>query len=473
MIVARARDFPSWRDEARRLLAASVRPEDVHWDDGIQASLFGSATNTSEATSREWRSTSSAAKTPAAPAPKVPAAFVEKAEIAAFHADSQKFAVLYRLLWKLTHVDRNVLGDPIDPDTQRLEKMLREIREDEHAMHAFVRFRQSGDHWIAWYRPKHPVLALVAPFFARRYPNMTWSIVTPDASAHWDCEAIHFGPGSGTDVAPPPDALDELFVTYYASIFNPARTNLPLLRQHIPSRVQALLPEGKVMDRLARESVTRVARLTTKAASASEALLPVARDLESLRAAAHTCRACPIGERATQTVFGEGPRDAALVIVGEQPGDDEDLAGRPFVGPAGRLLDTWMNRAGLPRERIYVTNAVKHFKWEPRGKRRLHSRPSTSEIHACSGWLHAEIDAIKPRMILCLGATAAQSFAGAGFRIARDRGQPTKTPWAEWWMASYHPSALLRAEGDAERTKLEQLLLADLIVAREALASLT
>ena len=163
-----------------------------------------------------------------------------------------------------------------------------------------------------------------------------------------------------------------------------------------------------------------------------------------------------------------GP-DAELMIVGEQPGDEEDRAGHPFVGPAGRILDELMEAAKLPRDQIYVTNAVKHFKWEPRGKRRLHSRPSRSEIDACNGWLLAEIEAVKPRMILCLGATAAQSFAGPGFRVQRDRGRPQKTPWAEWWMASYHPSALLRAADDQERRLLEKTLFDDLVTARDEL----
>ena len=455
MIAARANGFASWREEARRLLAADVRPEDIQWDDGVQASLFGGA---------------APAVASRAKARRVPAAFLEKAEIASFHGDPQRFAVLYRLLWKLTHGDHAALEDPLDPDTARLRELVRDVREEEHDMHAFVRFRPVGENrWIAWYRPKHPVLERVAPFFARRYPSMEWALFTPEKSAHWDGHEVRFGPGSGTDNAPPPDALDALFITYYSHIFNPARTNLELLQKHIPSRIQAQLPEGVVMDRLARESVTRVAKMRTKKESASLSLVPDHPTLDRLRAAASDCRACPIGEHATQTVFGEGPRDAALVIVGEQPGDEEDRVGRPFVGPAGRLLDELMESAKLPRDRIYVTNAVKHFKFEMRGKRRIHSRPQRSEIDACNGWLLAEIDVVKPRMILCLGATAAQSFAGPGFRVQRDRGRPTKTPWADWWMASYHPSALLRAANDEERKLLERTLHDDLVVARDEL----
>ena len=438
-MTARASDFASWRAQARRLVEAAVRPEDVQWDDGVQASLFGMGHVV--VPEKPTPATSSQVA-------KVPAAFLEKAAVASFHGDPQKYAVLYRPLWKLTRVDGKVLEDPLDPDTERLRRMLRDVAEEEHDMHAFVRFRQRGDRWVAWYRPRHPVLPRVAPFFARRYPSMPWTLFTPEASAHWDGVEIHYGPGAGTDVAPPPDALDDLFVT---------------------SRIRAQLPEGAVMSRLARESVTRVSKLSRRHVSASPALLPERRDLDSLRTAACDCRACPIGERATQMVFGEGPPNAQLVIVGEQPGDEEDRAGRPFVGPAGRLLDELLASANLPRDQIYVTNAVKHFKWEPRGKRRLHSRPIASEMDACKGWLLAEIEAIQPRMILCLGATAAQSFAGSGFRVSRDRGKPTGTPWSEWWMASYHPSAMLRAANDAERRALESTLREDLVLTRQAL----
>ena len=343
-------------------------------------------------------------------------------------------------------------------------------------MHAFVRFRPVSlaaggpEHWIAWYRPDHHVLERVAPFFARRYPSMHWSLYTPERSAHWDCEEIVFGPGAPGNDAPPPDALDSLFLTYYATVWNPARTNVALLERHVPRRVRAQLPEASAMRALPRTTTARLEAMTQPRISATEALLPEARDLSSLADAARACRACPIGGLAAQTVFGEGPRDARLVIVGEQPGDQEDLAGRPFVGPAGRMLAELMERAGLDRSQIYMTNAVKHFKWEPRGKRRLHSRPNTTEIEACRGWLLAEVEAIRPEMILCLGSTAGQSFSGRGFRVQRDRGQPTSTPWAPWWMATYHPSALFRARSPEERSALESTLLADLVTTRERLA---
>ena len=172
--------------------------------------------------------------------------------------------------------------------------------------------------------------------------------------------------------------------------------------------------------------------------------VPDTHDLKALSAAATSCRGCELYQHATQVVFGEGPRDSKVVMVGEQPGDEEDRKGHPFVGPAGRLLSKAMHEAGLDREKIYVTNAVKHFKFVERGKRRIHSKPSGIEIAACRPWLEAELDSIKPELVVCLGATAAQSLMGRAFRITADRGKFFPHRWAKELVATVHPSAILR-----------------------------
>jgi uracil-DNA glycosylase family protein len=202
------------------------------------------------------------------------------------------------------------------------------------------------------------------------------------------------------------------------------------------------------------------------------AFLPERHDLTSLREAARHCEGCPLYAKATQTVFGSGPARAEVVMVGEQPGDVEDRQGKPFVGPAGRLLDRLMEEAGIDRQRVYVTNAVKHFKWTPRGKRRLHSKPSSREIFACRPWLEAELEAIKPELLVLLGATAAQSLLGAQFRITKNRGQPTQTEWAPWTMATYHPSALLRSIDQPGEDQLRSEFVADLKLVARKLAQL-
>jgi DNA polymerase len=186
-------------------------------------------------------------------------------------------------------------------------------------------------------------------------------------------------------------------------------------------------------------------------ADQDESLFPDAPTYEQLVEAAAHCQACPLYRNATQTVFGEGPKSARLLLVGEQPGDQEDLKGRPFVGPAGQLLDWALEKAGIDRSRTYVTNAVKHFKWVPRGKRRIHSKPSSLEIKACRPWLEEELRLIKPEVLLCLGATAAQALLGASFRVTRERGRFVTSDLAPHVMATVHPSSLLRIEDDDER----------------------
>ncbi|HET8540308.1 MAG TPA: UdgX family uracil-DNA binding protein [Anaeromyxobacter sp.] len=180
-------------------------------------------------------------------------------------------------------------------------------------------------------------------------------------------------------------------------------------------------------------------------------LVPERPTLPSLARAAAGCRACPLWERGTQTVFGEGPRGAEILIVGEQPGNEEDLSGRPFVGPAGRLLDRALEAAGIDRRTVYVTNAVKHFKWEARGKRRIHQKPAPGEVRACAPWLEAEIAVVRPRAVVCLGATAAQALLGRAFKVTERRGEILATPIAPIAMATVHPSSILRAPDDQTR----------------------
>jgi DNA polymerase len=184
--------------------------------------------------------------------------------------------------------------------------------------------------------------------------------------------------------------------------------------------------------------------------------------LNALREAAAGCRACDLWRSGTQTVFGEGSKKAEVMLVGEQPGDREDIEGRPFVGPAGRLLDQALERAGIDRSQVYITNVVKHFKWKPRGKKRIHQKPSAEQINACRPWLEGELEAVKPRVLVCLGATAAQALLGRTFRVTRQRGQFIESPLAPVVTATIHPSAILRVEDSAEREHEMNELVADL-----------
>ena len=206
-----------------------------------------------------------------------------------------------------------------------------------------------------------------------------------------------------------------------------------------------------------------------QATSSAADFLPKERSLPALREAAKGCRGCHLWQRGTQTVFGAGPAAARVMLVGEQPGHEEDLAGAPFVGPAGRILDRALEAAGIDRRQVYVTNVVKHFKWEAKGKRRIHAKPGQLEISACLPWLEAELDVVKPSALVCLGATAAQALLGSKFRVTRQRGEWVSARWAPYVMATIHPSAILRAPDEEARHAEMERFVADLALLREAL----
>jgi uracil-DNA glycosylase len=430
-------DFAAFRRAARPLIAAGVAPSEVEWRDPSdrQADLFGGEEPADY-------------PQPPAAAPRVPRRYVELAELAALFRSSDRFALLYRVLYRLTHGAPELLDDEVDADVRALQLRVQSVRKDEHRMHAFVRFRKlerpTGEHFVAWYAPEHHILRLAAPFFERRFATMSWSILTPDESAHWDGQSLQYGPGAPRSQAPQADELEALFSTYYSATYNPARANLPLFRKHIPPAFARHMPELDQLPTLMQVQLPAAGEHSDIAAP----LVPAGADLPALREAAQACLACPAGELGTQTVFGEGRGDARLCLVGEQPGDEEDREGKPFVGPAGRVLDRALAEAAVPRDDLYVTNAVKHFMYIYRGKRRLHAKPSLRVVRACKPWLEAELKALRPEVVLCLGATAAQSFLGPRFSITRNRGRVFETPWAKAFIVTYHPSAILRMEDE-------------------------
>ena len=314
-------------------------------------------------------------------------------------------------------------------------------------------------------------MRLVAPFFSRRFPAMNWSIFTPDESVVWNQRELTFGPGVPRSAAPSSDDLEELWRTYYASIFNPARIKLKTMKREMPIRHWRTLPETAMIAELLQQSQVRVNEMIEKPRLRSAVeFLPEQFDYESLQSAAAACQGCSLYCDATQTVFGEGPVPSRVMFVGEQPGDMEDQRGRPFVGPAGKVLDDAIQQAGLDRKDIYMTNAVKHFKFVLRGKRRIHNKPSIQEAIACRPWLAAELNIVKPTVLVCLGATASQSLMGTDFRMTRQRGKILATPWCQSTIATYHPSAVLRAPDAARRDEIWSALMADLRLVAEQLA---
>ncbi len=479
--------FEAFREAARPLLASSTPPANVFFEDRRRGQVTLSFGDTPA--SRSFGDTpelrSQAERTRIKPKKvNVPARAVELAKLASFHRDGDRFELLYRVFYRLTHGEPYLLDVASDADTLRLRRMVQSVKHDEHKMHAFVRFRKvdvvgEAEPWfVAWHRPEHPLLRLTAPFFQRRFPSMRWSLLTPQESVHWDMSELHYGPGVPREDAPPPDAFEEMFLTYYKAIFNPARVNLDVMQAMMPKRFWSTMPETAVIGDLARSADTRVQVMKDGGESASSAFIPKTSSLAVLKDAIPACRACDLCLHATQPVFGElGTAqkpvgtllESGLFLVGEQPGDEEDKAGRPFIGPAGKVLDRALEEAGIDRSTTYLTNAVKHFKFEPRGKRRIHQRPAYGEVRACRGWLDAELEIVKPKVIVALGSTAAQSFLGKRFQVSKRRGQIEKTRFCDAWVATWHPSAILRAPDESSKERMFEELVADLALAKSSL----
>lgn len=439
-----------WRIAARAALMGKWDPTETWWVNTTVAQV-DLALNES-------------APAPGAPRSRsihVPRTFLALAEEVSCHRDEVRWSLLYRVLWRLTHEEPHLLEVATDPDIQALRGLAKSVHKDMHKMRAFVRFREvataEGTWFVAWFEPEHHVVEANAPFFRDRFTNLRWSILTPDRCVHWDLSELTFTPGVPPSSAPAADAMEELWRTYYRNIFNPARLSLATLTTHMPRRYWKNLPEAGLISELAGDARSRSEKMISTSVDGSSGqtpfsrpLVPDTRELPALRVAASACRACPLWRNATCTVFGEGPGDASVVVVGEQPGDQEDRQGRPFVGPAGLLLDRALAAAGVPRSALYLTNAVKHFKWEPRGKRRLHQRPSAREVAACRPWLEAELAALRPKLIVCLGATAAHSITGRDVRVLSERSQKVDTEFGAPALITVHPSALLRTPAGAD-----------------------
>ncbi len=460
--------FAHWRELARAALVQGIEPEGIQFEDATTPSapdLFGVSPDSTEGLLARPEESSAM--------PHVPKAFLQKALIAGCHRDPERWNLLYRLLWRLQR-NRDLLKVEVDSDVNELVRMEQQVRRDEHKMHAFVRFRRveesdGEEQFIAWYQPQHRILELAAPFFAERFAIMRWSILTPDGSVTWDPadKQLSYGPAVPRDRAPSGDELEDLWKSYYSSIFNPARLNPTAMRGHMPTRYWANLPEVDLLPKLMQTAESRVqGMVSTQSGKPSAApFVPPVHTLGAILEALPSCKGCDLYCHATQVVPGRGSVHAPLVLVGEQPGDQEDRQGLPFVGPAGGVLRKALAEVGIHDADVYMTNAVKHFKFVQRGKVRLHQNPKMSEVMACKPWLLAELDALKPKLVVCLGASASKSLLGGTFALMRDRGKLLSTPFAENVMATIHPSAVLRARDEASREVLYQHLRDDLLTA--------
>ena len=455
-------DFEFWRERARALIQCDVPPDRIAWiEPGGSGDLFAHGERRSPMPE------------PDAKPVRANKRFVSLAKNAALHSDPERFALLYRLLWRL-QANPRMMEDKADPDVRRIEELDKNVRRDSHKMHAFVRFRlveneeTDGEHYVAWFEPEHYILRANAGFFMRRFANMRWSILTPQGSLHWDTETMREGPPADRADAPGGDPMEDLWRTYYASIFNPARLKIGAMLKEMPRKYWKNMPEAALIPELVAGAQKRESTMVEAGTLEFEERPET---LAAIDKAIHACRKCPIGELDNQAVMGEGPQDAALMIVGEQPRDQEDQSGRPFVGPAGQLLDVHLEKAGIDRQAAYVTNTVKHFKYVQRGKRRLHQSPGAKEIDTCRWWIESERAIVQPKLVLAMGASAARGMLGKTVSISKARGSPIALEdGSELWITA-HPSYLLRLDGPA-REEQARLFDADLAAVKERLEEL-
>jgi len=453
-------DFAAWRDIARALVQRKIGPDAVFWSGSAdEAGLFGTDLDL----------------VPAAPpdGPEVRASrkFLAVARDAICHRDPERFDRLYRVLWRLQR-EPGAMGDSGDPGVRKIAELARQVRRDIHKMRALVRFREvAGDdgqpRFVAWFEPEHQIMRANARFFVDRFASMRWTILTPQGSLDWDGSTLREGPPVDRAAAPGEDGVEALWQEYYQSTFNPARLKTHAMLREMPRKYWRNLPEAPLISGLVATARQRELAMIDASPAMPEpaerpgSLTQIAREIEQ-------CRRCPIGCNSTRAVAGEGPRHAGLAIVGEQPGDSEEQESRPFVGPAGQVLDGHLEEAGIDRAQAWVTNAVKHFKFTARGKRRLHQSPTAGEIDTCRWWLDAELDLVKPRLILALGASAARGLLGRTPSVQKERGRVIASAQGMPLLITTHPSYLLRLEGPA-RAEAERAFARDLQTVSEVL----
>lgn len=462
--------FEAWRAAARDLASARVPAAQVTWADADSpADLFG-------------------ADPAPGPGPHPVSAtrdFLDLSRMVASHSDPERWVLLYAALLRLQD-QRGFVGNPADAMADRMRRMAKSVRRDIHKMHAFVRFHElpaNGPRrsFGAWFEPEHAILEAATPFFAKRFADMDWLIATPQGTARFDGSLHFLPPAPRPDL--PEDASHDLWQTYFANIFNPARIKTHAMRSEMPVKYWKNLPETGLISQMLADAPRRVQAMAEAGASAAPGFaakvtarvrpapdLSAPRDLDHARQQASRCARCDLCHAATQTVWGTGDPRAALMIVGEAPGDHEDLQGRPFVGPAGQLLRGVLDQVGIDPAQAWLTNAVKHFKFTPRGKRRVHQTPNAGEVKQCRWWIDLERSFVQPRLTVAMGATAAFALTGDSRPLTPRRGQVETARDGGPVLLTWHPSLLLRLEGArAEDARAE--FAADLAEAARLLAA--
>jgi uracil-DNA glycosylase len=410
IVLSNETDWEGWRRATRALVLTGAEPESLTWSVGTEPTPLPDASGTFH----------------------VPRSLVALASLAIQARDPERFGLLYSLVWRV-NAGEKLLEDDIDQSL--VHRMALSVRGEAHRMRTNMRFLPMPENgttrFLGWFEPAHFVLPANAQLIARRFPKLTFSIATPDGSAHWDGSSLLFGPGLRH--AADDEALRAWWEYHRAMVLEQATPDVSV-------------PEA--------ESVDEAPRSPDRPAL-GPVVLNTRSDPELLRATkqASACHRCPLYRPATQTVFGEGPAGARVMFVGEQPGDQEDTIGRPFVGPAGQLMDRAMEEAGIDRRTAYITNAVKHFKFTQRGKRRIHQTPEVPEIQACNFWLDVERMHLRPRLLVLMGGSAARAVLGRAVTISRERGRPFQLADGQAVFVTVHPSYLLRVPDAAARVR--------------------
>lgn len=450
-------NFEEWRSVARNCCLANISPQEIIWHDKEKQKLLFLDNFMPIRVRGEL---------------KVSSDFIAFAKIISSHSNPQRWAMLYEALWRITHKEKHLFAISTDPLVHELNLMNKAVRRDAHKAKAFIRFKkytyEGKDIYTAWHEPDHQILSIIGPFFSRRYSDMVWSVFTPTESMHWDLETLHFGKGSTKKKVIIEDEMDMLWKDYYRAIFNPARIKIKAMKREMPVRYWKNLPEASIISNLLREAPSRIDAMLKHTEgwnkSATDFIPPI-HDINILRLAAKKCEGCPLYVTGTQTVFGEGPKNARMMIIGEQPGYEEDRLGKPFIGPAGKLLDQALNSAELNRSKIYLTNAVKHFEFNIVEGRKKSVTPNLRKIIDCNAWLEAEIKAIQPHVIVTLGVVAGRALFGSSFNLKESH---TKLRlFGDIKVAStIHPSYILRTKNLLKKRELFEYLVNDLVNAK-------
>jgi len=422
VVLANETDWEGWRKATRSLVLGGVAPDDVRWavrshdEDGdplLDATGSFSVSRT----------------------------LVQLASLAIQAREPARFDLLYRLVWRA-----NAGEQPFEEEVRRAQGLAFAVRAEAHRMRTLLRCLpvESGGQtrYLGWYEPAHFVVEANAQLIARRFPALPFSILTPDGGAHWDAQELRYSKGVARSTIRDDAGLRSWWTSHGAQLL-----------QH--SRLGTAIPEAEQLDEAPR---------SPDAPALGPVVLPLHSDpaLQEAMHEASDCRRCHLFAPATQSVFGEGPAHAKALFVGEQPGDQEDVIGRPFVGPAGQVMDRAMEEAGIDRRTIYITNAVKHFKFEPRGKRRIHKTPEAPEIQACRFWLDVELVRLQPKLVVAMGGTAARAVLGRPVTIKRERGRPVEMPDGRAAFVTVHPSFILRVPDEEAREREYNALVADL-----------